>query len=150
MKTEKLNQKNIIDGAVKMISAAGGVMAGGALQNVIPLSKNYGNLALTAGGGTAAVLMSDKSTGGTVVKYMGLGVATRSLVEIVREQIKGSVPQKVEGEPLTTVDKLVQGAVGMACPDGASYLASPTINFDSYPEVEPARTSGGSGSSLLA
>lgn len=153
LKTQKLNQKTVTDGAVKAVSVVTGMMAGGSIQNVMPENlRNSSDAILAVAGGAGAVLVKDNSTTGTVVKYASLGVAARSLYAVISSQFQKAVPALEEGQEVTIVDKLVRGAVGLSSPGyGHAFLASPgTINFNDYPEVEAAPSSGGTGSSLLA
>lgn len=137
LKTNSLDQKTITDGAVKAVSVVAGMMTGGAAENVLPESvKKYADPGLAITGGTIAVMVKDNSTTGTVVKYAGLGMATRSLYEVIKKQFQKAIPAKAEGEELSMVDKLVQGAVGLSNPAASAYLASPTIDFDRYQEIE--------------
>jgi|GEM_PF-3275124 hypothetical protein len=151
LKTQKFNQKNITDGGVKALSVVTGMMAGGALESLIPVKFQKGNdVILTLAGSAIAIGLTDSSTPSTVVKYAGLGIAARSLYNVVSDQVRKVVPVKAEGEELTMVDKIVQGAVGLSNPmTHGSFLASPTINFDRYREVESADSVAPSASSFL-
>ena len=151
IKLNKFNQKSVSEGAIKAASTVGGMMAGGALENVMPESiQDQSNIILSVAGGTGAILLSDKTTMGTVAKYASLGVAARSLYSVISDQLQDSVPAVAEGEEESLVNKLARGAVGLSSPDPVSYLASPTINFDDYETVEPAtQEQTSSGISIL-
>jgi hypothetical protein len=150
LKTNKINQKNITDGAVKILSVVGGVMAGDGIQAVMPAKiQSSSDAILSVAGATGAVVLKDSSTMGTVAKYASLGLAVKSFYGIMSEQLQKALPAKEEGAELSMIDKFTRGAVGLSSPDSyGSYLASPMINFDDYEEVEPQRTA--SGSSFLS
>lgn len=136
LKTNKFSQKTVTDGAVKAVSVVTGMMLGGAVQNVMPANlQNSSDAILSVAGGTGAVVLKDGNTMSTVAKYASLGVASRSLYSLLTNQIRKQVPSN-DGEELSMVDKLVQGAVGLSSPEYAGYLASPTIDFDEYDVYE--------------
>jgi hypothetical protein len=151
LKTQKFNQKNITNGGVKALSVVTGMMAGGALENLIPSSlQKSSDVVLTVAGSAIAIVMSDSNMPSTIAKYTGLGIASRSLYKVLSEQLQKVVPAKAEGEELTMLDKVIQGAVGLSNPmTHGGFLASPTINFNRYQEIESSGQSVPSGSSFL-
>lgn len=152
MKTQKINQKNATNAAIKAFGFATGLATGGAFGNlaesVAPSQPEIGKIGLAGAGLLGGTAISDKDELGAFCQSLSLGVAGKQIYELISDAIKGSITVKPV-EERSTVDEMLYGAIGLGCPGNApaNYLAAPSMNFaptldvDWEEDAEPKRLS---------
>lgn len=131
MKTQKLNQKTIVDAGIAAAGLVVGVALSGAIGNVVkdyvPENEEIAKVGIAGVGLAGAALVSNKDQTGMFVQSVGLGVAAKQGYDLASNAIKSTITVK---ENPTLADKAIYGAVGLGCPgEGRTFLAASAIHF---------------------
>lgn len=115
MKKFKLDQDNVTDSVVSLVSLGAGMLLGGAIVGVLPTEHQEIGKAAGAGVGLLASsgFAKDKSTMGTVIKNVSMGIALRNGYDVATGMLKSTATVK---DTPSIADRAYYGAIGLACP----------------------------------
>lgn len=134
MKVTKPTRTTLVDAVIACIAIGGGIAASGAMgaaaTSVLPDQPLVGKGVIAVAGIGAASAIKGKDNASNAARLFAAGVAGKQAYDVIAEAIKPKVTVK-EAEQQTLADKMLYGAVGLACPEntGTRYLASPIMDF---------------------
>ncbi|MEP0266578.1 hypothetical protein [Dokdonia sp.] len=116
MKTDKINQKNVVGTALKVAGLIAGFMVSGAAGAVVPQEyKMVGQIGGASVGALGAIVLPDDGGLLSVGKYAGVGMVAREAYgAVVKLSGVKALPSK---QGFTMSEKLLYGSLGLACPD---------------------------------
>lgn len=126
---KKLNQKDAVKSLTQTVGLTAGMMAGGAISNVLPFAdQRLSRGVMLVSGIVGSVVFSGKGKQNEIIQSVAQGIAARGAFDLTAGIVKDSISVS---DDESMVGKLTQGALGLAAPS----LMAEVVNWPERPVV---------------